>query len=295
MSKISRELLADFKEVEQNFKEIIRNIYEKQSDRNFHKGHIVGYALDAIEELKKKDQGRSFYSFWNFLIADKSQEELRGLIDRVYSLLNDMSIEHDEDRHLRHIKAQLYTAGKKVIDSNRQLSARLSKVLSEREMSERRKVLELIGDIRGMALRVMAKPPKDDKFITVIGYPEVFMVMSRPLAEPQQDPILLNHPEDADITDLTDMDLDSLFNVFTVNKDALQTNIAAFLKEYKEVSLAQIIQKHPIEKGLAEILTYLAIASQSNKHLISPENHVLLPMDKTESRFAKVPQVIYTK
>ena len=86
VNKISKELLSDFKEVEQNFKDIIRNIYEKQSYKSYSKGQIMGYALDAIEQLKQKDQGRSFYAFWQFLIADKSQEELKKLIDNVYEL-----------------------------------------------------------------------------------------------------------------------------------------------------------------------------------------------------------------
>lgn len=295
LNKLSRELLADFKEVEGNFKGIIRNIYEKQTDRNIHRGQIVGYALDAVEHLKKKDQGRSFYTFWNFLISDKSQDELRTLTDRVLNLLREMAIEYEDDRFIRQLKTHLYYAGKKVIDSNRQLSARLSKVLSEREVSERRKVLELIGDIRTSALKVVAKPPKTDSFIVVDGWPEVSMVMARPLADLSPENVIVSQPSDVEVADLTSMNFNNLFNTFMVKREHLQVNIDAFLKEYKNVSLAQIVEKYPIEKGLSEVLTYLAIASQSSKHSISTENHVLLPLDRTETRFAKIPQVVYNK
>jgi seryl-tRNA synthetase len=50
ISKTARELTSDFKEVEQNFKDITLNIYKKQTQRDLHKGDILGYALDATEE-----------------------------------------------------------------------------------------------------------------------------------------------------------------------------------------------------------------------------------------------------
>lgn len=296
VNRLARELLADFKEVEQNFKDIIRNIYEKQSDASFNKGHIVGYALDAIEELKQKDQGRSFYAFWQFLIADKSQEELKVLVEQVYGLLDDKGIDIEDDRFLRRIKTALHSAGKKVLESNRQLSAKLSKVLAEREMAQRRKAVELIADIRNQALKIVNNPPKDDSFIIIDGYTELNLVMNRPLGEEPHEPKVQNHPGGvAGLDDLSNIDLGSLFNQFTINKTELQNNINDLLKEKKQVSLAEVLKKHPVEKGLSEVLTYLSIASQSNKHLISEEEYELIPINKRERRFVRLPQVIFTK
>lgn len=295
VNKISKELLSDFKEVEQNFKDIIRNIYEKQSDKSYTKGQIMGYALDAIEELKQKDQGRSFYAFWQFLIADKSQEELKQLIDSVYQLLNDKGIEYEDDKFLKRMKTSLYTAGKKVIDSNKQLSAKLSKMLSEQNMADRRKAMELIADIRNMALKVLNNPPKGDCFISIDGYPELNLAMHRPLGEEPQEAIIRNHPGDIAEPDIMDINFDILFNNFGVNKSQLQGHINDLLKDKKQISLAEVIKLHPLEKGLSEVLTYLSIASQSNKHIISDATKEELPIDKTAKKFIRVPQVIYTK
>lgn len=296
VNRLARELLADFKEVEQNFKDIIRNIYEKQSDATLNKGHIVGYALDAIEDLKQKDQGKSFYAFWQFLIADKSQEELKTLVDEVYELLEDKGIEFDDDRFLRRMKTSLHAAGKKVLESNRQLSAKLSKVLAEREMAERRKAIELIAEIRGCALRVLNNPPKEDAFITIDGSAEVNLVMNRPLGEEPQEPAMKNHPgEVASLEDLANLNLESLFNQFTINKTELQNHISELLKEKKQVSLGEVLKKHPVEKGLSEVLTYMSIASQSNKHIISDNEYEVVAINKKEKRYVKLPQVIFTK
>ncbi|MCC7050203.1 MAG: DUF3375 domain-containing protein, partial [Bacteroidia bacterium] len=203
INKLSKDLLSDFREVEQNFKEIIRNIYEKQSDRNYTKGGILGYALDALDELKQKDQGKSFYAFWHFLVNNQSQEELRVLIDDVYVLLNKRHIPYEDDRFLKRLKVMLYQAGKKVIDSNKQLSAKLNKVLSERNMLEGRRTMELIADIRNTALRIYKAPPKETAFMLIDGDTDISNVMARPLTEYPHEEMEKAIPTEGPAFDLT--------------------------------------------------------------------------------------------
>ncbi len=295
IERIARELLSDFKQVEQNFKDIIRTIYEKQADRTYTKGQLVGYALDAIEDLKQKDQGRSFSGFWQFLINDKKQEELKLLVDKVYHLLDEKGIQHDDDKLLRRIKAQLYAAGKKVIESNKQLSSRLSKILSETNLAEHRKAMEIIAEVRHLALRLLDNPPKMDAFITIDEYPEVNLVMNRPLTEDPQEADMINHPSDIAAADLNSVDMNSLFNSFTINRAELENNIIVLLKRHKQISLKEIFEHYPIQKGLGEVLTYLSIASNSTKHIISEAEQDLVAINQKQTRFIKIPQVIYTK
>ena len=44
--RLTNELVGDFKEVEDNFREITKNIYEKQAQNSFTKGNLLGYAFD---------------------------------------------------------------------------------------------------------------------------------------------------------------------------------------------------------------------------------------------------------
>ena len=82
----ARKLLSDFRQVEQNFKDITHSIKEKQLKEALIKGMIVGFVLDADDSLKDSDQGKSFYAFWKFLMSPSKQEELKYLIERVYDL-----------------------------------------------------------------------------------------------------------------------------------------------------------------------------------------------------------------
>jgi hypothetical protein len=160
---------------------------------------------------------------------------------------------------------------------------------------EGRKTMELIADIRNTALRIYKSLPKEDQFITVDGDTEISNVMSRPLTEEPHEEIEKAIPTEGPAFDLSAIQFENLFNQFTVNKQELQENIDAFLKSKKQVSLVEIVQSKPIQKGLSEVLTYLSIASQSNKHIISADNTVLIDLGLNPKRSVKVPQVIFTK
>jgi hypothetical protein len=60
----AKELLTDFKEVEDNFKNITKDIYQKHTDDNLTKSDILIYTFDALDDIKESHQGKSFYAFW---------------------------------------------------------------------------------------------------------------------------------------------------------------------------------------------------------------------------------------
>src|SRR5258708_39531689 len=62
----ARQLLRDFRLVEERFRGIARALQEAQLQSNAQKGALVAYVLDSDAELKSSDQGRTFYTFWAF-------------------------------------------------------------------------------------------------------------------------------------------------------------------------------------------------------------------------------------
>lgn len=151
LTRTSKELLSDFKEVEDNFKLITRNIYQKHTDPEQTKGAILGYTFDSLDELKESDQGKSFYAFWEFLISQSRQDQWKELVQKVFAVLEARRIRFD-DVFLNKMKHYLYRAGQKVNDANDRMSEKLSRVISEKELAERVKVKASIKRIKELAL-----------------------------------------------------------------------------------------------------------------------------------------------
>ena len=271
ISKTARELTADFKEVEQNFKDITLNIYKKQTQRDLHKGDILGYALDATEELKVSDQGKSFYAFWQFLISGYKQDELMMMIEYVYQLLRLREIDA-ADNFLKKIKIYLHTSGQKVINSNHLLADKLSRILVEKEMTDRRRSQELMLDIKNLAVQKIGQFAGQKDFMHIEGGTDISMDMDRPWGEAPQIANFTNQPQGIGSTNLENANFGKLFDQFELNKQELERGIAKHLVEKSQITLRELTHLQPITKGLEEIISYFSIAAQSPKHKVDSLN-----------------------
>jgi hypothetical protein len=297
VTKTARELISDFKEVEQNFKGISQNIYKQQTTQNVHRGQILGYALDATEELKESDQGKSFYAFWQFLIADNKQDELMDMIHQTYNLLRLRNIEQ-ADNFLRRIKIYLHNAGQKVINSNHLLADKLSRILAEGNFVERRRATEIINDIKYLALQKVGKFSGNRAFIEIEGTTDIDMSFDRPLGEPEEIADFKNQPKIVGSTRFGEANLGLLFDQFELNRKELESNIEVLLTKKSSITFAEIIKTYPIKNGLAEVITYFSIASKAEQHKIETAQKEDIPWLHEETNIERkitLPKLVFCR
>jgi hypothetical protein len=293
ITKLTNELIGDFKEVEDNFKIIVRSIIEKQSDKSLSKGELLRRAFDSLDELKETDQGKSFYAFWKFLLDDESQEELKKLIDKIYDILDDRGIEYD-GKFLRRAKMILHLAGRKVWDSNNLLADKLTRIIAEKNLEDRKKAKETINSIRQLALQMIDKSFVLDTYIEIYGDAKINLPMERKLGEEQVVSEFNEQPKPAaNILDLES--LGNLANLKYVNRKQLLNNVETLLNEKETVALSEVLNRFPVTKGLAEILGYIAIIQTNDKHCINKDKTEYLKFDFDNNKYLKTPQIIFGK
>lgn len=293
VSRLTNELIGDFKEVEDIFKMITRDIYEKQSQYDLSKGRILHYTFDALDALKESDQGKSFYAFWNFLIDEDSQDTLKTLIKQVSDILEDRGIEHN-NRNLKRIKTILFHSGRKVLDSNNLLAEKLTRVVAEKHLLDSRKIRETIADIKQISLRLIEHKVSEDYGIEIELNAEINMPMERKLGEEKLIPEFDIQPEafnsKADIESLS-----NLFNPDAVNIKDLIRKIDSLLVDKQQVTLSQVIEKYPVVKGLSELIGYISLINNSEKYFVNEDVQELLLFDVGNNKFLKIPQIIYCR
>lgn len=290
LNKMARELLADFSEVEQNFEQIRKDIQRKYTEKDISKGSLLVFALDALDEIDQKPQGKSFKAFWEFLMDERRQQEYAGMTDRLYQLLNENNIDYNNDRFLKHLKRFLHVSGRRVIDSNRKLSEKISRVLSEKNQLERRRAMELIGEIRQMAYSLIEEKMKDDEFLVFEDEPDIDLFDRWELGEEKDTNTAILYPDGSEEKEEADFKL--LFDQFTIDRKRLQSRIDSMLEDRKQVSLKEVVEKYGAENGLSEIVGYFSIATSVNHHVILEE--VLEPIQVGERRI-NVPMILFTK
>ncbi len=295
----ARQLLRDFRLVEERFQGIARALQEAQLQSNAQKGALVAYVLDADAELKSSDQGRSFYTFWDFLMTPSQQDELYMLLEAVQQQTDLQPVIH-EGEILRHLPARLLEAGEKVVQSNAELAQQLRRVLDEQIIAEHGRVRAIVADIKHQAFRVASDPPVESAFIELEGPPQVHLVIEHGLWEPGDTFSVSAQPMDTDDEEPVLADLLSLHTQFHIDKAILSRRIEALLNVRSQVTLAKVLAHYPPEKGLAEVLAYCTLAADDSDHCIDTlqtetiELPVATPFGQ-ETKALTIPRVLYQR
>lgn len=294
VNRLANELIGDFKEVEDNFKDITRKIYERQQQSDLSKGKLLRETFDALYELKSTDQGKSFYAFWQFMLDDDSQKNFQNLTREVYQVLEDRGIEITS-RSLRKFKTLLHLAARKVLDKNSILADKLSREIIARDQLETRKTRELMSAIRQLAIQKLQKPSVKETWLELDGNPEIYLPLERKLGEKPEINTYTSKAEKANI-DLQDIDeLSKIYNADLIDKKVLLANIHELLQHKKQVSLYEVILEKGITKGLAELLAYITLINSSGKFFVNEDVRETILFDEAKGKYLEVPQIIYTK
>jgi Protein of unknown function (DUF3375) len=295
-NQVTRQLIADFRDIEQNFRNLTRKVQEAQFEKDSWKGMVISRVLDADQELKESDQGRSFYAFWNFLMSPTKRQELKFMIQTVYQLEELRPLTQDYPL-LRRIERSLLDAGEYIVQSNHRLTEKLRQVLDQRNLQENRRVAELMTEVQRLALQVASNAATESEFWTLEGEPTVYLVMARPLhpLEESDAPIF-----SLDFSDLSDMTLNEeiaeLYHQFYVDEDVLVQQIAQTLEHCSMIALTDLIQLYPITQGLPEIVAYLAIATQGDRHSVDSSTIDSITISSLESEIQlqlTLPHIIF--
>lgn len=291
---VARRLLADFREVEENFRMMARQVQEQQLALEVRKGQIVRHVLDADATLKESDQGRSFYTFWEFLISARRQEELQELLTAVYQLPDLQNLEPAQGQRLRRLKRNLIDAAAKIVESNRRLGEQLRKLLDEQNLAEVRRVIELTAEIKQRAVQFTANPPDNTTFLWIEATPATDMPLERSLWTP---PITTSYATAKPMTtplDLSGANLEALFSQFYVDESRLRRHLSALLDQRAVVTLGEVTTVYPIEQGLAELVTYMALAARHEAYEIDATRWEDVDLGEN-GRVVRLPLVIFKK
>jgi hypothetical protein len=299
-SQLARQLLRDFRLVEERFREIARSIQAGQLQPGMRKGSLVEFVLDADEELKASDQGRSFYSFWEFLMSPSQGDELKNLLEELDNL-DELRGALDDDHLLPHLPGYLVTAGEKIVHSNSRLAEQLRRLLDEQTLAENRRVQELIQEIKQEMFLPMQKESEQVAWMELEGGPEALLVMERELWEPSQTQAFNEQPLAVSEEDLQEIDFTRLYRQFAVDELLLRQRIDSLLEKKPLVRLSEVLATYPIEKGLAEVLTYCVLAARDPRHQIDAfvnEEIALVtsgPENISRERVLILPQISYRR
>lgn len=295
LNQSAKELLSDFKEVEDNFKEITKGIYQKHSDGSLTKSDILTFTFDALDELKDSQQGKSFYAFWSFILNPDLQNKWESLTKELYQTLEEKAIPVN-DSFLKGMKNHLYNSGRKVYKANDKMAEKLSRIIRENESSNSEATKKIIQEIKKQLVEISKKKKKPEISFELETDIEINIPFERKLTTEQSETVTYtNKPIIADDDITSSEHLGKLFSQSNIDKALLRKRIKEILQEKSQTTLLDVVENYGgLEKGLPELFGYIGIVKEF-KHVISPEKTQNIVFDVENGKQIKIPEIILTK
>jgi hypothetical protein len=261
-TQASRELLTDFRAVEENFRNLDRHTRERIARFTGSKGALIAEILTERDAITGSDQGRSFRAFWDFLMSQHRQDEFARMLEQLLAL--PVIVAFGVDGRTRSILADCLTAAVHTQRVVAQLSDQLRRLLDEGVWHENRRILDILRNIETHALAL-----RDDSVGALSE--ENFMQIEHPVADidlpmerPMYVPAFRVTVVDEEITVEEDTsDISVLFDQVHIDKVELANHVRRILKDKSQVTLAELITARPLTQGLAELIAYLQVGTES--------------------------------
>ena len=291
-SNTARELLSDFRAVEQNFRQLDRRVREDIATWEGSKGELLNHIFGDRDAIADSDQGKSFRAFWDFLMSPGSQQELTDLLEQVFDIA--ALAELTKNKQFKLIHYDWLEAGEHTQRMVAKLSQQLRRFLDDQAWLENKRIMQLLDNIAQHAILGRENMPAAGFMTIDSAAPDIQLPMERPLFTPAIRSVMESVLETATGEDVN---TESLFKQVFVDKTVLQNNINQQLQTRNQVSLEQVIQQHPLTQGLAELVTYLTLAD--DRQFVVFDDDVQQQIHWTDSngigREATLPRIIFNR
>jgi flagellar motility protein MotE (MotC chaperone) len=296
VQQLVRSILTDFREVEQNIRQLDRQTRERIAAWAGSKGELLDEVMGERDAITDSDQGRSFRAFWEFLLAGDRQEELSQLLEKVLEL--PAITELAPDPRMRRIHYDWLEAGEHTQRTVAQLSKQLRRFLDDRAYLDNRRIMDILRNIETRALELRTIPPEGPFISIITAGADISLALERPLHRPKTKLRLADMVLEAGEADI---DTSPLFDQVVVDVPALKGHVRRLLEERAQVTLREIVANRPLELGLAELVAYLSLGDGVFRTRVDEdiEEEIVWTMTGTDGvpveRRAHLPRIIYVR
>jgi hypothetical protein len=286
-------LQGDFRAVEETFKSITRDVQKRHAEALDSRGEILGFALDAEDELKDQDQGASFQAFVRLILSQSQQDALERMIAQLDEIA-DLVEQLEGKQRMKGMIGSLSAEAEKVLRVTRRLNATLRRLLDTRASSTRLRLVEILSEIRALASRRSDDPP--DVGIDVLADLELLNVHQRSFWEA---PVHFSELELSNVEQSVDervLAFKHLAEMQRLDWDTMRSNIARMVAGADQATLPELLHEHSPTGGTIEVLGYIQLAHDDGHDVDENETevvHIADPESVSEALPYQVPRVVF--
>lgn len=292
LTALAKDLLSDFREVEQNFRKLDRQVREQIATWDGSQGELLDTIFANQQDIGSSLQGRTFQGFWDYLMSPQLRNELNDLLQRATQI--EALSQADNLHTITNLHQDWLPAVEQTQSTVRQLSQQMRRLLDDKVFLENKRIMQLIRSVEASALDTRDNPPSNVFMEIDAPSVDVALPFERPLYEPGSRVMVM---DDVITADDQDLDASALFSQFHVDRERLKSNIDDVLERTDQATLADITAAHPLTQGLAELVQYYQLAAESDWATIDAETTQNLQWQLPDGTLkeATIDQIIFVR
>jgi hypothetical protein len=255
---ISKKLLFDFSEIEENFLLLNKQTKEKIISSSV-KADVLDFVFKSEEKIKNSNEGKSFLDFWQLLESKKS-EEMDEIIDKI---VKTTSLTPSQINALENFKNDLRKNGYKILNLINKLIEQLRIFIDEKIYIEHKRVKEFIEEISSKVIKL--GEIKFDVEIENLKM-DINLPFERDFYEVFKDEKFEVKLKEVEINENLE------FLVDFVDEEKIKNNIRSFLKIHKKAEITELLKYYNVE-NIAEIAAYVFMCEKF-EHIIYNKKNV---------------------
>jgi len=254
---ISKKLLFDFSEIEENFITLNKQTKERIIS-SLTKADVLDFVFASEEKIKNSNEGKSFLAFWRLLESKKS-EEMDEIIDKI---IKTTSLTPSQINALENFKNDLRKNGYKVLNLINKLIEQLRVFIDEKIYLEHKRVKELIEEISSKVIKF-----GEIKFDVKIE--NLKMDINLPF---ERDFYEVSKGERFEV-ELKEIEINKNleFLVDFVDEREIEKNIKEYLKINKKAEITELLKYYRVE-NIAEIAAYVFMCEKFENIVFNEKN-----------------------
>ena len=292
LSDLVEHFLSDFRAIEEFFKDHAREISKLYAKGDASKGDIVEHVLDADEELRNCDQGKSYFGFRSMMTNPALARQFRKLAEQTSDIARRRGL--DPNKTFLSLSDRLFGEAGSAHGAYGRISRKLRQVVGDHAGGGGRQVRKTLSQIRKDAYLLREVPPINWDFEIDIR-PQFFGLMESDFWEPKSveafAPISTAKNEDSKwINEI----LSSVGEPLDLKK--FRERVDEELEETETILLTDMVNKYPLERGVVDVVCYRVVAGEDSRHDILSDEIVKIDLNRpAQPRYVEVEQLIFQK
>jgi hypothetical protein len=292
LSDLVEHFLSDFRAIEEFFKDHARQISKLYAQGDASKGDIVEHVLDSDDELRSCDQGKSYFGFRSMMTNPVLARQFRNLAEQTSDIARRRGL--DPNKTFLSLSDRLFGEANSAHGAYGRISRKLRQVVGDHAGGGGKQIRKTLSNIRKKAFLLRDQPPEDWDFEIDIR-PQFFGLMESDFWEPKAvepfAPISTASSEDSEwINEI----LNSVGEPLDLNKYRERVNEA--LETEEKVSLTEMVQRFPLERGVVDVVCYRVVAGEDSRHNILDNEIIKIDLNRpSQPRFVEVEEVIFQR